>query len=152
MTEPPADEPVSTPAPEEPAASETPVEAPLEAAAPEPGPAAQAVTGRLPEPEEPAPAARPGGVEPREPVYRECGGFRLRLEPPDLARLRELPGSRGKSDSELGEAFFDGQADRIAASVAGDVSPPAELRVVVDPYSRQAFVALENSIRGIFSF
>jgi hypothetical protein len=28
----------------------------------------------------------------------------------------------------------------------------AELRVVVDPYSRQAFVAVENQIRGIFSF
>ncbi len=76
----------------------------------------------------------------------------MRLEPPDLARLRELPGSRGKSDDELGETFFDGQAERIAASVAGDVPDGSELRVVVDPYSRQAFVALEKEIRGILSF
>ena len=29
---------------------------------------------------------------------------------------------------------------------------PDEIRVVVDPYSRQAFLALENRIRGILSF
>jgi hypothetical protein len=88
----------------------------------------------------------------RQPLYRECRGYRLRLDPPDLARLRELPGSRGKSDDEIGEAFFDGQADRLAASIAGDVPTPSEIRVVVDPYSRQAFLALENRIRGILSF
>jgi hypothetical protein len=88
----------------------------------------------------------------RQPLYRECQGYRLRLDPPDLARLRELPGSRGKSDDEIGEAFFDGQADRLAASIAGDVPTPSEIRVVVDPYSRQAFLALENRIRGILSF
>ena len=88
----------------------------------------------------------------REPLYRECRGYRLRLDPPDLARLRELPGSRGKSDSEIGEAFFDGQAERLAASIADDVPSPSEIRVVVDPYSRQAFLALENQIRGILSF
>jgi hypothetical protein len=88
----------------------------------------------------------------RQPLYRECQGYRLRLDPPDLARLRELPGGRGKSDDEIGEAFFDGQAERLAASIAGDVPTPCEIRVVVDPYSRQAFLALENRIRGILSF
>jgi len=91
-------------------------------------------------------------LEPREPLYREAGGFRLRLDPADLARLRELPGSKGKTDRELGEQFFDGQASRLVASLAPDVPPPAEARVVVDPYSRQAFVAVENRIRGIISF
>jgi hypothetical protein len=113
-------------------------------------PAAQTVTGSVPLP--PRAASRPDLIEAREPLYRECKGYRLRLDPPDLARLRELAGSRGKTDVELGEAFFDGQADRLAASIEGDVDAPAELRVVVDPYSRQAFVALENRIRGILSF
>ena len=88
----------------------------------------------------------------REPLYRECQGYRLRLDPADLARLRELAGSRGRSDDEIGEAFFDGQADRLAESLAGDVPTPSEIRVIVDPYSRQAFLALENRIRGILSF
>jgi hypothetical protein len=113
-------------------------------------PAATAVTGASATP--PPRAARPDLSDRREPLYREVQGYRLRLDPPDLARLRELPGSRGKSDTEIGEAFFDGQADRLAASIAGDVPSPSELRVVVDPYSRQAFLALENRIRGILSF
>jgi hypothetical protein len=115
-------------------------------------PAAQAVTGALPEPSRPATRGRPDLADRREPLYRECRGYRLRLDPPDLQRLRELPGSRGRSDTEIGEAFFDGQADRLAASIADDVPAPSELRVVVDPYSRQAFLALENRIRGILSF
>ncbi len=76
----------------------------------------------------------------------------MRLDPADLTRLRELPGSKGKTDRELGEQFFDGQAARFAAALAGEVTPPAEIRVVVDPYSRQAFLALENRIRAILSF
>jgi hypothetical protein len=115
-------------------------------------PAAEATTGALPEPSRPAPRGRPDLADRRDPLYRECRGYRLRLDPPDLARLRELPGSRGKSDTEIGEAFFDGQADRLAASIADDVPSGNELRVVVDPYSRQAFLALENRIRGILSF
>ncbi len=114
-------------------------------------PAVATVTGRVPS-SMPAPPARPDLLDRQEPLFRDFGGYRLRLEPADLARLRELPGSRGKSDDEIGESFFDGQAERIAASVAGDVPSGAELRVVVDPYSRQAFVALENQIRGILSF
>ena len=99
-----------------------------------------------------AAAPRPDLIDRREPLYRECRGYKLRLDPPDLARLRELAGSRGKSDDEIGEAFFDGQAERLAASIADDVPAPSEIRVVVDPYSRQAFLALENRIRGILSF
>jgi hypothetical protein len=125
----------------------------LEAVVPEPVPVAEAVTGSVKEPLRPASAkVRPDLNERREPLYRECKGYRLRLDPPDLARLRELAGARGKSDDELGEAFFDGQAERLAASIADDVPAPSEIRVVVDPYSRQAFLALENRIRGILSF
>ena len=123
-----------------------------------PEPVAVAVTGTVEAPARPStlPAPRPSGrpdlIDRREPLYRECRGYRLRLDPPDLARLRELPGSRGKSDDEIGEAFFDGQAERLAASIVDDVPSPSEIRVVVDPYSRQAFLALENRIRGILSF
>jgi hypothetical protein len=120
-------------------------------AAPPPPPAAVTVTGRAPD-SLPVPPARPDLLDRQEPLFHDFGGYRMRLEPADLARLRELPGSRGKSDEELGQSFFDGQAERIAASVAGDVPSGSELRVVVDPYSRQAFVALENQIRGILSF
>jgi hypothetical protein len=95
---------------------------------------------------------RPETLETKEPLLRESGGYRLRLEPADLARLRELPGSKGKTDRELGETFLDGQSERLVASLAGDVAPPAEVRVVVDPYSRQAFLAVGKTIRGIVSF
>ena len=115
-------------------------------------PAAEATTGTLSESSRAVPRGRPDLADRREPLYRECRGYRLRLDPPDLARLRELPGSRGRTDTEIGEAFFDGQADRLAASIADDVPSPNEVRVVVDPYSRQAFLALENRIRGILSF
>ena len=122
-------------------------------------PAATSVTGALPPLPPPPPrpplaakVSRPDLSDRRDPLYREIRGLKLRLDPPDLARLRELPGSRGKSDTEIGEAFFDGQAERLAEAVAGDVPEASELRVVVDPYSRQAFVALEGTIRGILSF
>jgi hypothetical protein len=91
-------------------------------------------------------------TESAEPLYRESRGYRMRLEPADLSRLRELPGSRGKLDRELGEIFFDGQTDRFTASLAEDVPSPAEVRVVVDPYSRQAFLVVEKKIRSILSF
>ena len=91
-------------------------------------------------------------LETREPLWRESGGYRLRLDPPDLARLRELPASKGKTDRELGEAFFDGYAARLTAALEEDVATPAEVRVVVDPYSRQAFLAVGRTIRGIVSF
>jgi hypothetical protein len=118
--------------------------------APLPPPAAQAVTGAAKAP--PAKVPRPDLIDRREPLYRDCRGYRLRLEPPDLARLRELPGSRGKSDDEIGEAFFDGQAERLASAIADDVPTPSEIRVVVDPYSRQAFLAVAGTVRGILSF
>ena len=126
----------------------------LDQVVPEPVPVAEAVTGSAERPVRAAAGAkaRPDLEARREPLYRECRGYRLRLDPPDLARLRELAGSRGKSDDELGEAFFDGQAERLAASMLEDVPTPSEIRVVVDPYSRQAFLALENRIRGILSF
>lgn len=91
-------------------------------------------------------------LERREPLFRETGGYRLRLDPADLARLRELPGSKEKTDRELGEMFFDAHSERLTGAVADDVPAPAELRVVVDPFSRQAFLALGRTIRGIVSF
>ena len=115
---------------------------PAEAAAP------QEAKGRgSPAPKSP----RPSLAESAESLYRDAGGFRLRLDPPDLARLRELPGSKGRTDRELGEEFLEKQAARFAQSL-DDVAPPAEVRVVVDPYSRQAFLAVGRTIRSILSF
>jgi len=111
---------------------------------------AEATTGQ-PGPAAPA-AHRRELVLSREALYREKRGYRMRLEPADLARLRELPGSKGKSDEELGESFFDAQADRFTEALSEDVPAPAEIRVVVDPYSRQAFLALDRTIRAILSF
>ncbi|HTR03504.1 MAG TPA: hypothetical protein VMN82_09950 [Thermoanaerobaculia bacterium] len=161
---PPEDEPSELEKPAAPAAPEPPFAEPVAALSAaddeadaegleEVEPAATAMTGTLPEPPR-APSAprRPDLADRRDPLYRECRGYRLRLDPPDLARLRELPGSRGKTDTEIGESFFDGQADRLAASIVDDVPSGSEVRVVVDPYSRQAFLALENRIRGILSF
>ena len=121
---------------------------------------AETVTGQPTEPvppvdavaRTPAKSERPRLELARDPLYRESRGYRMRLEPADLARLRELPGSKGRSDEELGETFFDGQSDRFTEALAEDVPAPAEIRVVVDPYSRQAFLALENKIRAILSF
>jgi hypothetical protein len=113
---------------------------------------AEATTGQSGSPA--AGAARPRRelILARDPLFREKRGYRMRLEPADLARLRELPGSKGKSDEELGEAFFDAQADRFTEALSEDVPAPADIRVVVDPYSRQAFLALERTIRAILSF
>ena len=116
--------------------SETPVSAPRsEAASP---------AGRRP--------SRPNLSIERNPVSREQAGYAFRLEPPDLANLRELPGARGKSDEELGEEFLATHGDRLVAALAGDLPTPASIRVLVDPYSRQAFLAYQDRVRGIVSF
>jgi hypothetical protein len=134
-----------------PPASETPATEPPAVATPE-RPAAASP------PRDPAPrversrSPRPDMLELREPLFRETGGYRLRLDPADLARLRELHGSKEKTDRELGEMFFDAHSERLTGAVADDVPAPAELRVVVDPFSRQAFLALGRTIRGIVSF
>jgi hypothetical protein len=91
-------------------------------------------------------------LETQEPVWHESVGYRLRFEPRDLARLRELPGSKGKTDRELGQSFFESFATRLTDALQGDVETPAEVRVIVDPYSRQAFLAVGRTIRGIVSF
>ena len=105
-------------------------------------------------------AASPSGRRPsrpnlsveRVPVSRDQAGYAFRLEPADLANLRELPGSRGKSDEELGVEFLATHCDRLVAALAGDLPTPAAIRVLVDPYSRQAFLAFEDRVRGIVSF
>jgi hypothetical protein len=173
----PADEPVlpadAPAAPPEPAAPSVPDMETLPPAAPMPqtvppagvtpetGPPAVATPERpaaASPPRDPAPrversrSPRPNMVELREPLFRETGGYRLRLDPADLARLRELPGSKEKTDRELGEMFFDVHSERLTGAVSDDVPAPAELRVVVDPFSRQAFLALGKTIRGIVSF
>jgi hypothetical protein len=116
------------------------------------GPGGAGMKGRRDERPRTPRGPRPDLTESAEPLYRESAGYRMRLEPADLSRLRELPGSKGKTDRELGEIFFDGQTDRFTASLAEDVPSPAEVRVVVDPYSRQAFLAVEKKIRSILSF
>jgi len=88
----------------------------------------------------------------RAPVLREQAGYSFQLEPPDLANLRELPNARGKSDEELGKEFLEAHGDRLVAAIVDDLPAPASLRVLVDPYSRQAFLALGNRVRGIVSF
>jgi hypothetical protein len=135
---------------------ESPAPPPLPLAPPsmpaQPGPGPAGMKGRRDERPRTPRGPRPDLTESAEPLYRESAGYRMRLEPADLSRLRELPGSKGKTDRELGEIFFDGQTDRFTASLAEDVPSPAEVRVVVDPYSRQAFLAVEKKIRSILSF
>ena len=162
--------PAPSPAPEVPAAPAVPVPVaapelsppPPPPPPPAPSPVAADSPVSPPAPVPPAPRAavprqdrrgpRPELLEAKEPVFRQAGAYRLRLDPPALARLRELPGSRDKTDRELGEQFFDAQAARLVESIAGDVPADAEVRVVVDPYSRQAFLAVGRTIRGIVSF
>ena len=132
-------------------ASVTPATEPPAFATPERPAAASPAADRAPRVDRPR-SPRPNMVELREPLFRETGGYRLRLDPADLARLRELPGSKEKTDRELGEMFFDAHSERLTGAVADDVPAPAELRVVVDPFSRQAFLALGKTIRGIVSF
>jgi hypothetical protein len=105
-------------------------------------------------PQSPVPSSSSALDRPRarEAVVKAARGYTLRLEPPDLARLRELPGARGRSDEELGEEFLAGHCDRFVSALSGDVAAPATIRVVVDPWSRQAFLALEKTIRAIVSF
>jgi hypothetical protein len=98
------------------------------------------------------PPARPSLSIERTAVSREHAGYAYRLEPPDLANLRELPGARGKTDEELGAEFLAAHAERWTEALTGDVPVPAEVRVLVDPYSRQAFLAVEDRVRGIVSF
>jgi hypothetical protein len=83
---------------------------------------------------------------------RECAGYHFQLFPPDVAKLRELAGSRGKSDETLVTEFFDAQAPRWAESLSENLPAPAEVRIVVDPYSRQAFMASGNTVYSILSF
>ena len=135
-----------------PVVATSPAAAPPPADPPSPSPASASVSASASASASASVSAPRDLLDRRAPLYRECQGYRLRLDPADLARLRELAGSRGRSDDEIGEAFFDGQADRFAESLAGDVPIPSEIRVIVDPYSRQAFLALENRIRGILSF
>jgi hypothetical protein len=133
-------------APAAPSAQPLPPAAPARSEAPP----AQRSRGGEPRPRRER-APRPELAAPRASVFREARGYRLRLDPPDLARLRELPGARGKTDEELGTEFLEAQEARLLSAVA-DVASPVELRVLVDPYSRQAFIALERRIRGIVSF
>jgi hypothetical protein len=83
---------------------------------------------------------------------REQGGYRFHLYPADAAKLRELAGARGKSDETLIDEFLSAQAPRWAQSLADTLPPPADVRVVVDPYSRQAFLASGRTVFSILSF
>ena len=89
---------------------------------------------------------------PAPAAEHEAGGYHFRLWPVDVARLRELAGSKGKSDETLAEEFFAVQASRWADSLSDTLPAPAEIRVVVDPFSRQAFLASGRTIYSILSF
>lgn len=82
----------------------------------------------------------------------DAGGYRFRLWAADVAKLKELPGSRGRSDESLVAEFFAAQAGRWAESLAETLPAPAEVRVVLDPFSRQAFLASGRTIYSILSF
>ena len=97
-------------------------------------------------------SSRPDLSVVRSAVSREHAGFTFCLEPPDLANLRELPGARGRTDEELGAEFLLAHGDRLAAAIASDLPVASSVRVLVDPYSRQAFLAVEDRVRGIVSF
>ncbi|MEP6471234.1 MAG: hypothetical protein ABJC28_04400 [Acidobacteriota bacterium] len=105
-------------------------------------------------------AGSPGGRKPPRPnlsversaVTHDHAGYTFRLEPTDLANLRELPGARGRTDEELGAEFLLAHGDRLAAAIADDLPAASRVRVLVDPYSRQAFLAVEDRVRGIVSF
>ncbi len=86
------------------------------------------------------------------PAERDCQGYHFRLMPPDVAKLRELAGAKGKSDETLALEFFDSQASRWAESLAENLPAPADVRIVVDPYSRQSFLASGNTVFSILSF
>jgi hypothetical protein len=159
---PPADDAPEKEAPAPAAPAEPPVFAATPEAAVAPAAATEPVAAAPPAPAAPAPrpaaprsdrrGPRPELLEAKEPVFHEAGAYRLRMDPRDLAKLRELPGAREKTDRQLGEEFLGAQAARLVESIAGDVAADAEVRVVVDPYSRQAFLAVGRTIRGIVSF
>ncbi len=90
-------------------------------------------------------------AEPESPS-REESGYRFFLLPPDVAKLRELPEARGKSDEQLADEFLTGQARRWSASLSDVLPAPADVRVVVDPYSRQSFLAHGATVYSILSF
>lgn len=89
-------------------------------------------------------------IEP-DPTH-ESGGYAFFLRPPDVAKLREIPAWRSKTDGELVGDFFTAQAPRWAESLADTLPGPAEIRVVVDPYTRQAFLACGPTVYSIVSF
>ena len=89
-------------------------------------------------------------VEP-DPTH-ESGGYAFFLRPPDVAKLREIPAWRAKTDEEIVGDFFTAQAPRWAESLSDTLPGPAEIRVVVDPYTRQAFLACGPTVYSIVSF
>ena len=120
--------------PTEPGETGTPAAPPPTAEAKPPAATAAPAPPRPPEPRaDRMRGPRPEMLVSREPLYRESGGTRCGWIRPNLARLRELSGSKGKTDRELGELFLDGQAARLTGAVSEDVPVTAELRVVVDP-------------------
>jgi len=82
----------------------------------------------------------------------EAGGYLFRMSPVEVAKLRELAGSRGRTDEDLSADFLKSQTVRWAESLAGVLPAPADVRVIVDPYSRQAFLASGRTVFSILSF
>jgi len=80
-----------------------------------------------------------------------CGHFVLTLDEAHCNRLRELPDWSGRDPEFVAEDFLSKKTARWARDVEG---PPegAELRVLVDQYSRQAFLIHGLTIVHIDSF
>jgi hypothetical protein len=95
---------------------------------------------------------RPELRDPVAPAFRSHSGYTFLMNGANVAKLRELPGARGRTDDELAAEFFDGQAPRWVDQLSGDLPAPAELHVVIDPYSRQSFLARHGKIITILSF
>ncbi len=80
-----------------------------------------------------------------------AGSWVLTLEPQQCARLRELPDWSERDEDFVAESFLSGKADKWSRSLAG-VTPGSELRVIVDQFSRQAFLIDGSTVVHIDSF
>jgi len=82
---------------------------------------------------------------------RAAGDWTLTLEEGMCQRLRELPEWSNRDPDDVAEGFLEERAKRWLGELGG-VATGTELRVVVDQYSRQAFVIDGATIVHIESF
>lgn len=80
-----------------------------------------------------------------------AGSWVLTLDETQCARLRELPNWSGRDEDFVAEDFLGGKASRWAAALSG-IPAGTELRVLVDQFSRQAFLIDGQLVVHIDSF